>query len=261
MLRPICRLLNGVRLLKTEYRTSRVYGWLLVCFSFLQSPLLSGDDPQPLGIPDGFVELKEMIPTIVIDLRYFGTNNFIGRPIAGYTGNRCWLAREPAEHLAKVQADLGSFGLGLKVFDAYRPQRAVDDFARWAEDGSNQIKKSEFYPKIQKQHLIRDGYIASRSGHSRGGTIDLTLVALTPGSSSKPVELDMGSPFDFFGPISATTYQAISAQQRANRLLLKTLMERHGFVNYRKEWWHFRFRDEPFPDSYFDFPTGGSSSE
>ena len=249
---------RAVSFANSELRKASFLGCLITLFCLAENLSTRADEPPPQGVPDGFVDLKALIPDIVIELRYFGAENFIGRQVAGYTANRCWLAHKAAEHLSLVQADLRPFGLGLKVFDAYRPQRAVDDFVRWVEDESDQVKKTEYYPDIQKRHLIRDGYIAARSGHSRGGTIDLTLVALASDTSSKPVELDMGSAFDHFGPISATAYHDLSAQQRANRLLLKTVMERHGFLNYRKEWWHFRLRNEPFPSSYFDFPTGGS---
>ena len=216
---------------------------------------------RPAGVPKAFVEVRTVVPDIVVDIRYFGRDNFLGRPVNGYTAPNCWITRQAAEQLAKVQADLRPFGLSLKVFDAYRPQSAVDHFVRWAKEPDDEGLKKQYYPSVPKRMLIPEGYIADQSGHSRGSTIDLTIVAIADDAQVLVgEELDMGTPFDFFGAESNTENPNLTAQQKANRLLLKTLMERHGFVNYPKEWWHFTLKDEPFPKTYFNFPTGGVSS-
>jgi len=200
--------------------------------------------------PDDFVALADTIPGLEIEQRYFGSNNFIGRPIAGYEHNIVYLTRQAAAALQGVQRELAVQGLGLKVFDGYRPQRAVDDFMRWAADDDDVAMKSEYYPTLPKSQLIPGGYIAERSGHSRGSTIDLTLIELASGR-----ELDMGSPYDFFDPISWPSSTAVSAAARANRLTLRDVMLRHGFEPLREEWWHFTLGSEPYPDRYFDFPV------
>ncbi|WJJ94595.1 M15 family metallopeptidase [Neopusillimonas aromaticivorans] len=199
-------------------------------------------------LPPGFVFLDAAVPGLSVDLRYTGSHNFVGRPVAGYDGARPVLSVPAAAALARVQADLKPFGLGLLVFDAYRPQRAVDDFVKWAADLGDVNTRREFYPDVDKSNLFKEDYIAERSGHSRGSTVDLTLVALDSQDA-----LDMGSSFDFFGVESWPEHPALTPQQRANRLLLQTLMVRHGFKPYPKEWWHFTLDNEPFPQTYFDF--------
>jgi D-alanyl-D-alanine dipeptidase len=242
------------------------YRWLKQLRSFLSLLAFIGciypfdafsEEEHPPGVPIGFVEISSIDPDIIIDLRYCESENFLGKPVDGYTHPKCWMTIEAATALAKVQKELRPFGMGLKIFDAYRPQSAVNHFVRWAKDPKDQVKKSSFYPEIKKDKLISEGYISARSGHSRGSTIDLTLVRFQPDSDSPPQEMDMGSPFDFFGMKSWTTYPDLTSTQRTNRLLLKTLMEQNGFIHYSKEWWHFRLRDEPFPDTYFNFSTGG----
>lgn len=203
------------------------------------------------ALPDGFVYVDEAIPDIQVELRYATAHNFVGRPVDGYQGRRAILSQPATAALAKVQAELQPFGLGLKIFDAYRPQRAVDHFVRWARDTADTRMKAEFYPEVDKRNLFRDDYIAERSGHSRGSTVDLTLVDLAPPHAP----LDMGTGFDFFGPASWPTHGALTAPQRANRLLLQTLMVKHGFRPYPKEWWHFTLNGEPYPEQYFDFPV------
>jgi D-alanyl-D-alanine dipeptidase len=190
------------------------------------------------------------VPGLRVEARYFGTHNFIGRPIDGYEANKCLLARQAAAALAEVQRDLAVRGLGLKAFDCYRPARAVAHFVRWARDLNDQARKAEFYPDVDKRTLFHDGYISARSGHSRGSTIDLTLVRLADGR-----ELDMGTPFDFFGTQSWLADRSVSASAQANRLMLAAAMQRRGFRAYEKEWWHYTLRNEPYPDSYFDFPV------
>lgn len=203
-------------------------------------------------LPRGFVYVDEMIPDIRIELRYATNHNFVGDHIDGYVQPRPILTRQAAEALKKVQEELRPFGLGLKVFDAYRPQRAVDHFVRWAKELKDARMKAEFYPGVRKEDLFRDDYIAARSGHSRGSTVDLTIVPVD-GASAR--ELDMGSGFDFFGPESWPTFSGISPERRAHRMLLQILMKKYGFKPYPKEWWHFTLENEPFPDTYYDFPV------
>ena len=200
--------------------------------------------------PDGFVDVQTLSPGIVCELRYLGNDNFIGAPVDGYHANRCILSRPAAEALARVQQALEPYGLGLHVFDAYRPQQAVDHFVRWAGDPQDTRTQEAYYPELDKTELFPKGYIAERSGHSRGSTVDLTIIDLNHAEHS----LDMGSPFDFFGPASWPDSMAVDAQARANRLLLRTLMMAEGFKPYAQEWWHFTLSDEPWPDQYFDFP-------
>ncbi len=203
------------------------------------------------ALPPGFVYLDESIPDIVVELRYHSSNNFLGRPVDGYQTDRAILSEPAASALAQVQAELRAYGLGIKIFDAYRPQRAVNHFVRWARDISDTRMKAEYYPEVDKRNLFREDYIAERSGHSRGSTVDLTLVSL----SDPHRALDMGTPFDYFGPASWPDHPDLSPQQKANRLLLRSLMMQHGFRPYPKEWWHFTLKDEPNPETYFDFPV------
>lgn len=203
------------------------------------------------ALPEGFVYVDEAVPGAVVELRYRSTDNFVGRPIDGYLGNRAILSRPAAAALARMQADLQAFGLAIKVFDAYRPQRAVDHFVRWAEDVADTRMKAAYYPDVDKRNLFKEDYIAARSGHSRGSTVDLTLV----GRAAPHPPLDMGTAFDFFGVASWPTHPGLTPQQRANRLLLHSLMIKHGFRPYPKEWWHFTLEAEPYPDTYFDFPV------
>ena len=201
-------------------------------------------------LPRGFVDIEDIIPGIRIEARYFSEDNFIGQRIDGYESSRCYITAEAAEALKEVQHELSPFGLGLKIFDAYRPQRAVDHFVRWASDLADVKMKEKYYPDVAKKDLFTKGYIAARSGHSRGSTVDLTIVSLGPGNGE---ELDMGTGWDFFGPESWPGSQAVNAEQRAHRMLLQQLMIKHGFKPLAEEWWHFTLVDEPFPDSYFDF--------
>lgn len=215
--------------------------------------LACGVAAQAAGLPAGFVDAAAAVPELRLELRYLGSDNFVGRPIDGYLAPRCILTRQAAEALAGVQLELKPFGLGVKVFDAYRPQRAVDHFVRWARDTADVAEKARYYPHIDKSQLFSQGYIAERSGHSRGSTLDLTLVSLAGPDAGR--EFDMGSGFDWFGPESWPDYAGLAAQQRGNRLLLRTLMLKHGFRPYPQEWWHFTLEREPFPETYFDFPV------
>lgn len=199
-------------------------------------------------LAEGFVYAQDEIPDLDVQLRYFTDNNFVGMPIEGYKSNRLILTKEAAEGLKKVQEDLRSQNLCLQVYDGYRPQRAVDHFVRWAKDLGDTINKHKFYPEVEKQFLFSDGYIASKSGHSRGSTIDLGIIDANTGEP-----LDMGGFFDFFGGKSWTDNPDITEIQKQNRAILRSAMEKHNFRNYEKEWWHYTLRWEPFPDTYFDF--------
>lgn len=212
--------------------------------------LLAAPGPAPAGdLPQGFCYVDDVIPSVVLDVRYYTGHNFVGERIDGYMAPRVILTVPAAKALGAVQDDLAPFGLGLKVFDGYRPQRAVDLFARWAANLGDERMKAEFYPDVRKENLFRDGYIALRSGHSRGSTVDVTIVDRASGKA-----LDMGTAFDFFGPPSWPNCPEMSGQVRANRALLQRVMAGRGFRHLAEEWWHFTLNDEPYPDTYFDFP-------
>lgn len=219
---------------------------LTVLMLFGSFVLRAQDNTYP---PEGFVYLQEVIPDMELEVRYYDNNNFMGRPVNGYTKPVIIISRAAATSLNLVAADLRKEGYRLKVFDAYRPQRAVNNFVEWAKDPSDTLTKAEFYPLISKDRLFDLGYIASRSGHTRGSTIDLSLVQADTGK-----ELDMGSSYDFFGDISHHGTGKISKQQEINRNILRDAMLRHGFKLYSAEWWHYSLPNEPFPDTYFDFP-------
>ncbi len=202
-----------------------------------------------------FVDVRSLDPSIAADMRYAGSENFVGEQIGGYEAPICLLTSAAAEALVEVQSILRDDGFGLLVFDCYRPQRGVDHFVRWAKDTTDLRTKAEYYPNVRKSRLFEDGYIASRSGHSRASTVDLTLVRADQDGSDGPVEpLDMGTPFDFFDPRSHTESPDVTPEQLANRLRLRDAMEEGGFRNYSAEWWHYTLRDEPYPDEYFDRP-------
>ncbi len=227
-------------------------GYCIGMILILQS-CSSDQSEQPEAVIPVFYEvnsfLSDEVQPIQTDVRYFSADNFVGEVITGYNAEKILMTLEAALALAAIQIELGERGLGLKVFDAYRPQQAVDDFARWAEDINDTSTKAEYYPNIAKQDLFSLGYIAAQSGHSRGSTVDLTLVELITGD-----ELDMGAPWDLFDPISWPTSLEVSLPQKTNRETLREIMLRYGFNPLREEWWHFTLDDEPFPDTYFDFP-------
>jgi len=224
--------------------------------------------------PHDFVDVEKAIPSAVFDIRYFGPHNFVGVKVDGYNAGKCLLTRKAADALKKVQVELSTFSLSLKIYDCYRPQRAVNHFVRWASDIDDTKTKLEFYPTIDKRNLFRDGYIAEKSSHSRGSTVDLTIVPVptpvqeiySPGQplhacylpSEKRFEdnsIDMGTGFDCFHERSHPGNLKVGMQQRIDRLLLKTLMDKYGFNHYDQEWWHFTLRNEPYSDTYFDFPV------
>jgi D-alanyl-D-alanine dipeptidase len=240
---------------------------IVLCFMQFLTSACSKDKIQ-----EGFVDIQKIIPNVPLDIRYYGPHNFVGEKVDGYLAPKCLLTKQSAEALAKVQKDLEPFSLSLKIYDCYRPQRAVNHFVRWAREIDNIKTKKEFYPTVDKRNLFKDGYIDSKSGHSRGSTVDLTIVPLPAPkqqdyiSGQKLAEcylptaqrfgdnsIDMGTGFDCFHELSHTANKNISNQQKNNRLLLKSLMEKHGFKNYDLEWWHYTLKNEPYPNTYFDF--------
>lgn len=228
--------------------------------------------------PEDFVALRSVDRTIIQEMRYPTVHNFLGEPVDGYRQPLCILTRPAAQALHRAQTQLLRQGYSLKVYDCYRPQRAVDHFVRWAEDLDDGAMKGEFYPRVDKTRLFTDGYIAEKSGHSRGSTVDLTLVRLpaaptrpyVPGEQLVPCyapqaerfpdnSVDMGTGFDCFDTLSHTDDPRIQGVQRANRQFLKTTLTDAGFVNLAEEWWHYTFKPELFPDTYFDFPVAQRS--
>ena len=202
----------------------------------------------------GFVLLSAVVPHIVQEIRKFSTFNFVGERIDGYEEPVAITTREAARALKAVSNEMMVKGYRLKVFDAYRPQSAVKHFILWGIEDEDIRMKPYFYPDIEKQDAFALGYIAKQSSHSRGSAIDLTLLDMKTGK-----EVDMGGPFDFFGELSHPDFRGISDEQYENRMLLRGAMVRNGFEPYECEWWHFRLKDEPFPDTYFSFPVAQSS--
>jgi D-alanyl-D-alanine dipeptidase len=219
-------------------------------------------------MPEGFVDVAEVARDIVVDARYAGSNNFLGRPARGYGAGRCLLTKPAATALAEVQRDVAAFGLGLMVYDCYRPQRAVDDFTAWSRDAKGDATNPSHHPVVPRSQLFARGYIAARSGHSRGSTVDLTLIPAGPlkraaipprdcrsiaGPLAPDGSLNMGTTFDCFDERAHTADAGVPAEARRNRLLLKMAMEKRGFVAYEPEWWHFTLANEPHPRTAFDF--------
>ena len=200
--------------------------------------------------PSGFVLLADFVPQIVQEIRYYSTYNFVGARIDGYEEPVALLTKEAAAALKEVSNDVIAQGYRLKIYDAYRPQKAVDHFVRWAEDTADVKMKEYFYPDLEKDVLFPLGYIAEHSGHSRGSTVDLTLFDMTTEK-----EADMGGTFDFFGELSHPDYKDITDEQYANRMILREAMLRQGFKPLDEEWWHFTLENEPYPDTYFTFPV------
>jgi zinc D-Ala-D-Ala dipeptidase len=206
--------------------------------------------PAALARPAGFVDAATVVPGLAVEMAYIGSENFIGRPVDGYEAPVCILTQEAAMALAAAQSQLAPFGLGLKVFDCYRPKTAVAHFVRWARDLKDEARKADFYPNVDKRDLFKLGYIAERSGHSRGSTVDLSIIDRASGA-----ELDMGGRFDLFDTLSWPSDPRPSPAQRANRALLAQVMAANGFRGLHEEWWHFTLRREPFPKTFFDFPV------
>lgn len=200
-------------------------------------------------MPANFVYLRDAVPDIVEDVRYFCADNFVGEPIPGYEAARLLITAEAAAAMHQVQQHLQQVGLGLKVFDAYRPRRAVNFFREWSQNAQDIRKQAVYYPRLDKTSLFAAGYLVEFSSHSRGSTVDLTII------DACGAELDMGTCFDYFDLSSWTASNSVNAQQRANRLLLRTVMELHHFLPVEEEWWHFTLKNEPYPHTWFDFPV------
>ncbi|MEU8301758.1 M15 family metallopeptidase [Micromonospora sp. NPDC048909] len=249
------------------------------------APTLSASTPsaspatsRPAARLPGFVVLGDVDPRIGSDIRYATPHNFVGRPITGYVEPLCLLTREAADALRRVQDAALAGGHSLKVYDCYRPVPAVDDFVAWARRPGEQQTKAEFYPRVAKSRLFDEGYIGAPTAHSRGSTLDLTLVDV-PAASQPPYapgqplvactapraqrfpdnSVDMGTGFDCFDSRAHTADPRITGAPRENRMLLKRLMTDGGFVNYDREWWHYRLQDEPYPNRYFDAPVARPS--
>ncbi len=245
----------------------------LIAINFINNVWATEENVIVKVRPNNFVDIQQIIPQIQIDMRYYTNHNFVGRKIDGYLSPTCLLTKEAATALKSVSDELLPMGLTLKAYDCYRPQTAVNDFANWATQINNTKMRKEFYPTVDKQNLFKDGYIAYRSGHSRDSTVDLTIVPLNSlipiyNAKMKQVDctapqkmrspdnsLDFGTGFDCFSPVSHPSYQGISAQTKANRLLLQSLMKSAGFKPLDEEWWHFTLINEPYPTTYFDFPV------
>lgn len=219
-------------------------------FGALFSVLFGG---KCMALPAGFVYLKEVDFSIIQDVKYFTDDNFIGRPIKGYEAAECILTQEAAQALSKLQQQLLSQHLSLKVYDCYRPQTAINDFIAWSKDASDQKMKKEYYPNVNKADFFKLGYIAENSGHTRGSTVDLTMIDLKTNK-----ELDMGTHFDYMDELSHPFNRSVTSKQYQNRQLLNQAMTEYGFGSLTQhdiEWWHFTLKNEPFPDTYFNFPV------
>ncbi|MCF0166973.1 MAG: M15 family metallopeptidase [Bacteroidales bacterium] len=205
----------------------------------------------------GFCYVTDSIPDVILEIRYYSNYNFVGRRIDGYERPVAMLTHEAASALKSACRQAMELGYTFKVFDAYRPQCAVDVFVEWAADEADTLTRSYFYPYLSKSRLIPGGYIATKSGHTRGSTVDLTLFELASGK-----EVDMGAPFDWFGEESSPAYpvggkpglKPLTEEQHRMRMLLRKIMTDNGFRSITSEWWHFTLKDEPYPDTYFSFP-------
>ena len=238
---------------------------LVACFSatgttkglaaIVAAALLAGCSSLPTNCQrDGFVTLAEAVPDAILEIRYYSTYNFVGERIDGYEHPCALLTKEAAKALKAASDDCVRRGYRLKIYDAYRPQRAVAHFVRWAADTGDTRMKAPFYPNLDKSVLFAQGYIAEKSGHSRGSTVDLTLFDMKTGK-----EVDMGGTFDWFGGESHPDFRGITETQYANRMLLREIMLAHGFKPLEEEWWHFTLDNEPYPDTYFTFPINSDS--
>ena len=222
---------------------------LMICGVYCHADHLQ---PVPSDTEDTsqFVVLTDVVPDAILEIRYFGTYNFVGTRIDGYLEPTALLTCEAADSLQAVSKDVMAMGYRLKIYDAYRPQKGVDHFVRWAANVNDTLMKPYFYPALDKSVLFAQGYIAKKSGHTRGSTVDLTLFDM-----KTEKEVDMGGTFDWFGPESHPDFRGITPAQYANRMILRQAMLRHGFKPLDSEWWHFTLKDEPFPDTYFTFPV------
>ncbi|RII19363.1 D-alanyl-D-alanine dipeptidase [Streptomyces sp. YIM 130001] len=261
--------------LTAALRAFAVTATALATVAALPTPATARPDPKA---PEEFVALRDVDPTVIEEIRYPTRHNFVGDRIDGYRQRMCILTRPTAEALHRAQQRLLRKGYSFKVYDCYRPQRAVDHFVRWAKNVDDERMKAEFYPQVDKSRLFEDGYIAEKSGHSRGSTVDLTIVKLPakptrpylPGEPLVPCyapqderfpdnSLDMGTGYDCFDTRSHTDDSRVTPQQRAHRDLLRDVLTDVGFENLPEEWWHFTHESELFPDTYFDFPVSRRS--
>jgi len=244
--------------------------WLMIavvvsCVSSCKKESAKGVSPADNS---QFVNITDVIPDVILEIRYFGTYNFVGTRIDGYEAPTALLTRQAADSLKAVSDDLKRMGFRLKIYDAYRPQKAVDHFVRWAKDVNDTVMKRYFYPDLDKSMLFPQEYIIERSGHTRGSTLDLTLFDM-----DKEKEADMGGTFDWFGKESHPDFcgnpdtfeyqpsDSLTAEQFNNRMILRRAMMRHGFKPLHTEWWHFTLENEPFPDTYFTFPVAPLSRD
>lgn len=244
--------------------------WLMIavvvsCISSCKKESAKGVSPADNS---QFVNITDVIPDVILEIRYFGTYNFVGTRIDGYEAPTALLTRQAADSLKAVSDDLKRMGFRLKIYDAYRPQKAVDHFVRWAKDVNDTVMKRYFYPDLDKSMLFPQEYIIERSGHTRGSTLDLTLFDM-----DKEKEADMGGTFDWFGKESHPDFcgnpgtfeyqpsDSLTAEQFNNRMILRRAMMRHGFKPLHTEWWHFTLENEPFPDTYFTFPVAPLSRD
>ena len=225
----------------------KVFCVLALCLAVITAAYAENVNP---GDSSGFVYLAEAVPDAILEIRYYSTYNFVGERINGYERPVAMLTKEAAKALREVSDELVSKGYRLKIYDAYRPQRAVTHFENWAKDLNDTRMKEYFYPELDKSVHFEQEYIMSKSGHSRGSTVDLTLFDM-----KTEKEADMGGTFDYFGLLSHPDYKQITEEQYNNRMLLREAMLNHGFKPLDTEWWHFTLKDEPYPDTYFDFPV------
>ena len=231
--------------------------------------MLAATTTQAQHADSRLVPLTDVVPDAILEIRYYGTYNFVGKRIDGYEQPTALLTKRAADSLRAVSDDVKALGYRLKIYDAYRPQQAVDHFVRWSKNTRDTLTKQYFYPDLPKSVLFRQGYIAGKSGHTRGSTVDLTLVDIQTGE-----DVDMGGTFDWFGPESHPDFcgnpvtgqytgnnrkspkgRTITAKQFANRMILRNAMLRHGFKPLSSEWWHFTLKDEPYPTTYFNIPV------
>jgi len=231
----------------------------------------TSSEPGKTVIPEQdasqFVNITDVVPDVILEIRYYGTYNFVGQRIDGYLQPTALMTKRAADSLKAVSDDVMKMGYRLKIYDAYRPQMAVDHFVRWAADIPDTLMRQYFYPEVDKSLLFVQGYIAAKSGHTRGSTVDLTLFDMTTEK-----EVDMGGTFDWFGMESHPDFggnpetgvfngnpspagRTITEEQFRNRMILRAAMLRHGFKPIDEEWWHFTLKDEPFPETYFEFPV------
>ncbi len=235
--------------MKRFNRFSKTIMLMLAALSFML-PKYADAAPNP-DDSSGFVVLSDVVPDIIQEIRYYSTYNFVGDRINGYEEPCALMTKEAAAALKQVADYLRPKGYLLKIYDAYRPQMAVNHFMAWAEDLNDTRMKKYFYPELDKDKIIPQGYVAVKSGHSRGSTVDLTLFDMKSGK-----EVDMGGTFDYFGERSHPDYKGdLTAKQIANRNILRDAMIKFGFKPLEEEWWHFTLKNEPYPDTYFTFPV------